>query len=115
MNTYGSRAGRVRITSRVVGRKTSILDIERIYGKPGPTLLKFLRLDMLAKVRSGRSVDEPSRLHRETVTYNDDGSVTIDVRRVLDDRLRAGMRAEVAASGRFDHRWLVHATLKDMS
>ena len=34
---------------------------------------------------------------------------------MLDDRLRAGTRAEVAALGRFDHRWLVHATLKDTS
>ena len=32
-----------------------------------------------------------------------------------DDRLRAGMRAEVAASGRFDHRWIIHATLKETS
>ena len=40
---------------------------------------------------------------RAAVAYNDDDSVTVDVRRVLDDRLRAGMRAEVAASGRFDH------------
>ena len=52
---------------------------------------------------------------RAVVAYNDDGNVTIDVRRVLDDRLRAGMRAEVEASGRFDHRWIVHATLNDMS
>ena len=33
---------------------------------------------------------------------------------MIDDKLRAVMRAEVAASGRFGHRWLVHATLKDM-
>ena len=33
---------------------------------------------------------------------------------MIDEKLRAGMRAEEAASGRFDHRWLVHATLKDM-
>ena len=52
---------------------------------------------------------------RAAVAYNEDGSVTIDVRRVIDDRLRVGMRADVAASGRFDHRWLAHATLKDMS
>ena len=52
---------------------------------------------------------------RAAVAYNDDDSVTVDVRRVVDDRLRAGMRAEVASSGRFDHRWLVHATLKDTS
>ena len=49
------------------------------------------------------------------VAYNEDVSVTIDVLRVIDDKLRAGVRAEVAVSGRFDHRWLVHATLKDMS
>ena len=52
---------------------------------------------------------------RAAAAYNNDGSVTIDVWRVLDDRLRAGMRAEVAASGRFDHQWIAHATLKDMS
>ena len=49
------------------------------------------------------------------VAYDDDISVTFDVRQVLDDRMRAGMSAKVAASGRFDHRWLVYATLKDMS
>ena len=49
------------------------------------------------------------------VVYNEDGSVPIDARRVIDDKLRAGMRAEVAMSGRFDHWWLVHYTLKDMS
>lgn len=49
------------------------------------------------------------------VDYIDDGSVTIDVRRVLDDKLRNGMRVEEAASGRFDHRWLVHATLKKLT
>ena len=31
---------------------------------------------------------------RAAVAYHDDGSVTIDSRRILDDRLRAGMRAE---------------------
>ena len=34
---------------------------------------------------------------RAAAAYNNDGSVTIDVWRVLDDRLRAGMRDEVAA------------------
>ncbi|CAI5747023.1 unnamed protein product [Peronospora destructor] len=52
---------------------------------------------------------------RATVDYDDNGCVTIDVRRVLDDKLRAGMRANSAASGRFDTRWIAHATLKDMS
>ena len=33
---------------------------------------------------------------------------------VLDDKLQAGMTAKVAASDRFDHRWLVHATLKSL-
>ena len=49
------------------------------------------------------------------VDYNEDGSVTIDVRQVLDDKLRAGMRAEVATSGRFEPRWIVYATMTDMS
>ena len=49
------------------------------------------------------------------VAYNEDVSATIDVLWVIDDKLRAGVRSEVAVSGRFDHRWLVHATLKDMS
>uniref|UniRef100_M4BLK0 Uncharacterized protein n=1 Tax=Hyaloperonospora arabidopsidis (strain Emoy2) TaxID=559515 RepID=M4BLK0_HYAAE len=49
------------------------------------------------------------------VDYNTDGSVTVDVRRVIDDKLRVGMRAEVAALGRFDHRWIDNAALKDMS
>ena len=52
---------------------------------------------------------------RAAVAYKDDGSVTIDIWRMIDDKLRAGMRAEVVALGRFDHRRLVHATLKDMS
>ena len=49
------------------------------------------------------------------VNHNGDGSVTIDVRRALDDTLQAGMRADVATSGRFDSRWIVHATLTDLS
>ena len=49
------------------------------------------------------------------VDYNGDGSVTIDVRRALDDTLQAGMRVDVATSGRFDSRWIVHATLTDLS
>ena len=110
------REGQVRITSRLVGLKKSILDIKRLYGKPGPKLLKFLRVGTLAKARSGKSGRRAvSFTSRAAVAYNDDGSVTVDVRRVLDDRLRAGMRAEVAASGRFDHQWIAHATLKDMS
>ena len=41
---------------------------------------------------------------RAVVDYNGDGSVTIDVRRALDDTLQAGMRADVATSGRFESR-----------
>ena len=41
---------------------------------------------------------------RAVVDYNGDGSVTIDVRRALDDKLQAGMRADVATSGRFESR-----------
>ena len=51
---------------------------------------------------------------RAAVAYSDEGSVTIDIRRVIDDSLLAGMRDEVASSGRFCHRWLVHSTLKDV-
>ena len=65
MITCGDRAGQVRLTSRMVRLKTSILDIERIYGKPGPTLFEFLRLGTLAQARSERSVGVPSLLHRE--------------------------------------------------
>ena len=36
---------------------------------------------------------------RDAAAYNSDDSVTIDLRRVLDDRLRDRMRAKVAASG----------------
>ena len=49
------------------------------------------------------------------VDYNGDASVTIDVRRALDDKLQAGMRADVATSGRFESRWTVHATLTGLS
>ena len=49
------------------------------------------------------------------VNHNGDGSVTIDVRRALDDELQARMRADVATSGRFESRWIVHATLTDLS
>ena len=63
--TYMDEKGRVRLTSRLVGRKTSILDIEQRFSKPGPKLLEFLRLGMIAKARSGKSADVPSRLHRE--------------------------------------------------
>ena len=49
------------------------------------------------------------------VNYNGDGSVTIDVRIALDDELQARMRTDVATSGRFESRWIVHATLKDLS
>ena len=49
------------------------------------------------------------------VNYNGDGSVTIDVRRALDDELQARMRTDVATSGRFESKWIVHATLKDLS
>ena len=55
---YGDRTGRVHI-SRLGGRYTSILDIERRSGKPGPIILKFMRLDIPTKVRSVRSADEP--------------------------------------------------------
>ena len=65
MITCEDRAGQVQLTSRLVGLKTSILDIERLYGKPGPILLEFLRLGTLANARSGKSADVPSRLHRE--------------------------------------------------
>ena len=49
------------------------------------------------------------------VDYNGHGSVTIDVRRALDDELQAGMRADVATSGCFESRWIVRATLTDLS
>ena len=49
------------------------------------------------------------------VVYRTDGSVTIDARRLIDDNLRVGMLAEVAKLGRFDHRWMEHTTLTDMS
>ena len=52
---------------------------------------------------------------RAVVDYNIDGSVTIDVRRALDDKLQAGLRADVATSGRFKFRWIVHPTLTNMS
>ena len=39
---------------------------------------------------------------RAVVDYNGDGSVTIDVRRALDDKLQAGMREEVATFGSFE-------------
>ena len=52
---------------------------------------------------------------RAVVDYNGDGSVAIDVRRALDDKLQAGMRADVATSVRFESRWIVHATLTDLS
>ena len=52
---------------------------------------------------------------RAEVDYNDDVGVTIDVHRVIGDKLRAGMRAEVEELGRFERRWMVHAALKDMS
>ena len=41
---------------------------------------------------------------RAQVDYIDDGSITIDACRVIDDQLRSGMRAEVASSGRFNYR-----------
>ena len=50
---------------------------------------------------------------RAVVDYNGDDSVTIDVRRALDDKFQAGVRADVATSGRFESRWIVHATLTD--
>ena len=49
------------------------------------------------------------------VDCNTGGSVTGDVRRLIDDKVRAGMRAEVAALARFGHTWIEHAALKDMS
>ena len=49
------------------------------------------------------------------VDYNGDSSVPIDVRRALNDKLQAGMRSDVATSGRFESRWIVHATLTDLS
>ena len=52
---------------------------------------------------------------RPVVDYNGDGSVTIDVHRALDDKLQAGMRADVATSGSFESRWIVHATMTDLS
>ena len=52
---------------------------------------------------------------RAVVDYNGDGSVTIDFRRALDDKLQAGTRAVVETSGRFESRWIVHATLTVLS
>ena len=52
---------------------------------------------------------------RAEIVYKTDGSVTIDVRRLVDGNLRVGMRAEVEKLGIFDYRWMEHATLTDMS
>ena len=38
---------------------------------------------------------------RDAVVYNDDDSDTIEVRRLLDDRLRAGMSGEVVITNSF--------------
>ena len=48
-------------------------------------------------------------ISRDVVDYNGDGSVTVDVRRA------AGMIANVATSVRFESRWIVQATLTDLS
>ena len=56
-----------------------------------------------------------SSTSRAIIDHNGDGSVTIDLRRSLDGKLQAGMRADVAASGRFESRWIVYATLTDLS
>ena len=52
---------------------------------------------------------------QDEVIYNTDGSVTVDFWRLIDDNFRVGMRADVAQLGRFDHGWMEHATLTDMS
>lgn len=52
---------------------------------------------------------------RAELSYNDDGSVTVDVRRAMDDEMRNGMKYDITLSGRIDKRWLVHATMADMS
>ena len=71
---------------------------------------------MLVKGRSRRSAEGPvSFTSKAVIDYNGDGSVTIDVRRALDDKLQAGKRADVATSGRFESRWIVHSTLTDVS
>ena len=49
------------------------------------------------------------------VDFNGDGSVTIDVNLALVDKLQTGMKADVATSGRFESRWIVHATLTELS
>ena len=100
----GDRAGQVRLTYRIVGLNTSILDIEAILWQTWSDLVEIsaarhARQGAVRKV-CRRAVSFTSRAE---VAYNDDGSVTVDVRRVLGDRLRAKMRAEVAASGRFNH------------
>ena len=54
-------------------------------------------------------------ISRAEIVYNDDGSVTIDVRRALDDHMKTGVKVEFAASGRVNTRWFLNATMKDMS
>ena len=118
---------RAQLASAIVVPKITVL-ARHCWPSPAVTRLHSLIMDFvwgyvcklvgISAARHARQGDvrevcrrAVSLTSRAAVTYNDDSSITIDVRRVIDDTLRAGMRAEVAASGRFDQRWLVHATL----
>ena len=88
VTSYGDLPGRVRLTLRLVGRKTSSLDIATLW----LTGSEIVGLSAAQHARQG-AVSEVCRrafsfTSRAAVAYNEDGSVTIDVRRVLDDRLR---------------------------
>ena len=52
---------------------------------------------------------------RDEVIYNDDGSVTVDVRPAIDAGISNGPNSVFAASERIDERWLIHAELSDMT
>ena len=70
----------------------------------------------LSKARYVRQCDDKS-VCRRAITFTSraevdlktDGSVTIDVRRLIDDNLRVGMRTEVAKLGRFNQGYVTAA------
>uniref|UniRef100_M4BSW1 Uncharacterized protein n=1 Tax=Hyaloperonospora arabidopsidis (strain Emoy2) TaxID=559515 RepID=M4BSW1_HYAAE len=49
------------------------------------------------------------------VIYNDDGSVTVDVRQAIDAGVSNGPYPVFAASERIDERWIIHAELSDIT
>ena len=77
----------------------------------------FQRIDMPAKVRSRRSIDDPSHLHRQPIStiMTTVVSQLMFAGYLVTFTCRNGTRDEEAASRIFEYRWLVHATLKDMS